>query len=146
VRLAKVVGTVVATQKDPKLCGATFLVVEDVDLEGVVRGSQVVAFDAVGAGIGEIVLYASGSSARQTSITPLEKFSSVWVHVPPGGGSSTSYRSTNGRRSVSFSSGDVAVEGDGVSTTISVRGRPVSLSTYPHVAWLLRGTVRPREN
>lgn len=68
-RLAKVVGTVVATQKDPKLCGAKFLVVEDVDLEGEVCGSQLVAFDAVGAGIGEIVLYAQGSSARQTSRT-----------------------------------------------------------------------------
>jgi microcompartment protein CcmK/EutM len=69
VRLAKVVGTVVATHKDPKLCGAKFLVVEDVDLMGRVRGPQLVAFDAVGAGLGEVVLYAQGSSARQTTRT-----------------------------------------------------------------------------
>ena len=65
-RLAKVVGTVVATQKDPKLSGGKFLVVEDVDLDGKGRGLHLVAFDAVGAGYGEVVLYAQGSSARQT--------------------------------------------------------------------------------
>ncbi len=68
-RLAKVVGTVVATHKDPKLCGAKFLLVEDVDLEGRGQGTRLVAFDAVGAGFGEVVLYAQGSSARQTTRT-----------------------------------------------------------------------------
>ncbi len=68
-RLARVVGTVVATQKDAKLGGAKFLVVEDVDLEGGGKGSYLVAFDAVGAGLSEIVLYAQGSSARQTEMT-----------------------------------------------------------------------------
>ena len=65
-RLAKVVGTVVATHKDPKLCGGKFLVVEDVGLDGKGRGTHLIAFDAVGAGYGEVVLYAQGSSARQT--------------------------------------------------------------------------------
>ena len=68
-RLAKVVGTVVATQKDDKLSGAKFLVVEDVDLQGVGQGLFLVAYDAVGAGLGEVVLYAQGSSARQTVMT-----------------------------------------------------------------------------
>ena len=55
-RLARVVGTVVASQKDPKLEGAKLLVIEDVDLAGVTRGTQLVAFDAGGAGVGEVGL------------------------------------------------------------------------------------------
>ena len=68
-RLARVVGTVVATRKDPKLGGVKFLVVEDVDLAAEGRGAHLVAVDAVGAGTGEVVLYAQGSSARQTVLT-----------------------------------------------------------------------------
>jgi len=67
--LAKVVGTVVATQKDPKLEGLKFLVLRNVDPETLAEGALVVANDAVGAGVDEYVLYASGSSARQTSVT-----------------------------------------------------------------------------
>ncbi len=68
-QLARVVGTVVATRKDPKLSGAKFLVVENCDLTGKGKGSFLVAVDAVGAGEGEVVLHASGSSARQTVMT-----------------------------------------------------------------------------
>ncbi|MCG9127448.1 EutN/CcmL family microcompartment protein [Candidatus Poribacteria bacterium] len=67
--LGKVTGTVVATQKDEKLVGSKLMIVQDVDLEGEVEKQYTVAVDAVGAGIGEIVLVATGSSARQTSIT-----------------------------------------------------------------------------
>jgi len=68
-RLGKVVGTVVATQKDEKLTGRKLLVVEDVDLSGQPAGTYLVAVDAVGAGTGEIVLTCSGSSARLTDVT-----------------------------------------------------------------------------
>jgi microcompartment protein CcmK/EutM len=64
--LAKVVGTLVATQKEPSLEGLKFLVLQPVDLDGKVGGGAVVAADAVNAGVGEMVLYATGSSARQT--------------------------------------------------------------------------------
>ncbi|RKY52186.1 MAG: ethanolamine utilization protein EutN [Candidatus Neomarinimicrobiota bacterium] len=64
--LAKVVGTVVSTQKEKSMEGLKFLVLQQIDLEGNSKGGFVVAADAVDAGIGEIVLYASGSSARQT--------------------------------------------------------------------------------
>lgn len=67
--LGKVVGTVVATRKDEKLTGTKLQVVKQIDLGGKETGSFVVAIDAVGAGPGEVVLYASGSSARQTDIT-----------------------------------------------------------------------------
>ncbi len=67
--LAKVIGTVVATRKEQSLTGLKFLLLRQVDLEGKESGGQVVAADAVGAGLGEMVMYATGSSARQTVMT-----------------------------------------------------------------------------
>ena len=67
--LGKVIGTVVASQKDIKLEGLKFQVLQLMDLDGQLTRNYVVAVDAVGAGVGEIVMYASGSSARQTSVT-----------------------------------------------------------------------------
>jgi microcompartment protein CcmK/EutM len=67
--LGKVVGTVVATRKEPSLDGLKFMVVRTVDAEGKETGGHVVAADAVGAGPGELVLIAAGSSARQTLAT-----------------------------------------------------------------------------
>lgn len=67
--VGKVIGTVVATRKEDELEGLKLLLVRGVDLEGNVNGPLVVAVDAVGAGLGEVVLYASGSSARQTKVT-----------------------------------------------------------------------------
>jgi len=68
--LARVVGNVVSTRKEPKIEGIKFLVLEKVNpetLEGL--GDYVVAMDGVGANIGEIVFYVAGSSARMTSVT-----------------------------------------------------------------------------
>ena len=67
--IGKVVGTVVATQKDEKMEGMKFLVLKQVDAEGRESSGYVVAVDAMGAGLGELVLYATGSSARQTTVT-----------------------------------------------------------------------------
>jgi microcompartment protein CcmK/EutM len=67
--VGKVVGTVVASRKDPKLDGLKLLLVQQTDLTGSPKGSHVVAVDSVGAGVGEVVLYCSGSSARQTDVT-----------------------------------------------------------------------------
>ena len=67
--LAKVIGTVVSTRKEESMRGLKFLLVRPVDLDGNETGSSVVAADAVGAGPGEMVLYATGSSARQTVMT-----------------------------------------------------------------------------
>ncbi len=68
-KLARVVGTVVATQKDPKLEGLKFFLLQDLGRDLQPRDSIVVAADSVGCGVGEVVLYASGSSARQTTQT-----------------------------------------------------------------------------
>ena len=67
--LGKVVGTVVATRKDVKLVGSKLMIVQDVELDGQLLSRYTVAVDAVGAGVGELVLTAAGSSARQTDIT-----------------------------------------------------------------------------
>ncbi len=64
--LAKVVGTVVSTRKEASMDGLKFLLLQQVDLDGQPKGGFVVAADAVGAGVDEYVLYATGSSARQT--------------------------------------------------------------------------------
>jgi microcompartment protein CcmK/EutM len=69
VQLGEVVGTVVATRKDPKLVGLKFLVVKNVDADLRPLGSFVVAIDSVGAGLGDVVLHVAGSSARMTEPT-----------------------------------------------------------------------------
>lgn len=68
-RLGNVVGMVVSTVKDENLQGLKLLVVEDADVYGRGKGAHYVAVDAVGAGRGELVLTAAGSSARQTALT-----------------------------------------------------------------------------
>jgi microcompartment protein CcmK/EutM len=69
VLLGRVAGTLVASRKEETLEGLKFLVLKQVDVENRETGGYVVAADAVGAGIGEVVMYATGSSARQTRFT-----------------------------------------------------------------------------
>lgn len=67
--LGKVIGTVWSTRKDEGLVGAKFLIVRELELNYEPTKNFVVAVDSVGAGVGEIVLVAQGSSARQTTFT-----------------------------------------------------------------------------
>jgi microcompartment protein CcmK/EutM len=67
--LGKILGTVVATQKEPELTGLRMMLVRELDANLDAVGKTIVAVDAVGAGQGEVVLFAAGSSARQTAIT-----------------------------------------------------------------------------
>ncbi len=67
--LGRVIGTLVASRKEPTIEGLKLLVVRACDVDGTPSGNIVIAADAVGAGIDEVVLYASGSSARQTEVT-----------------------------------------------------------------------------
>jgi len=69
VNLAKVIGRVVASRKEPAMDGLKLLLLGAAGPDGALTGGTVVAVDAVGAGEGEYVLYASGSSARQTQVT-----------------------------------------------------------------------------
>ena len=67
--IAKVVGSVVATRKDDKLEQQKLLVCQVHDHNNAPVEQYVVAVDSVGAGPGDVVLYATGSSARQTHLT-----------------------------------------------------------------------------
>ena len=67
--IGKVVGTIVATRRDSRLQGLTLLLVRRVDVDLSELSSTVLAVDTVGSGLGEYVLYCTGSSARQTART-----------------------------------------------------------------------------
>jgi microcompartment protein CcmK/EutM len=68
-QIARVIGTTVSTIKDEKLVGRKLLILRPADETGEPSGKPFVAIDTVNAGVGELVLTASGSSARQTTIT-----------------------------------------------------------------------------
>ncbi|MCX7717640.1 MAG: EutN/CcmL family microcompartment protein [Candidatus Sumerlaeaceae bacterium] len=67
--MGRVVGTVVSTQKDEGMVGFKLLVVQNLDLSMKLTNSYTVAVDAVGAGMGEVVIVVQGSSARLTDQT-----------------------------------------------------------------------------
>jgi microcompartment protein CcmK/EutM len=66
---AKVVGTVVCSQKDTNLNGKKLLLCQEVDCAGEAMDSYHVAVDAVKAGEGSLVLLTYGSAARMTDVT-----------------------------------------------------------------------------
>ena len=88
-QLARVIGTVVSSRKESAIDGLTLLLVQACDFDGTPTGSSIVAADAVGAGVGEVVLYASGSSARQTEVTnnrPVDATIMAIVDIVEAGG------------------------------------------------------------
>jgi microcompartment protein CcmK/EutM len=62
--IARILGTVVSTQKDERLHGKKLLIVKPINLDGSDQSGYVVAVDTVGAGFHEKVLVVGGSSAR----------------------------------------------------------------------------------
>ena len=73
--MGKVVGTVIATQKDEGLRGYKLFVVQNVDTEMNLKPSYIVAADAIGCGMNELVIVVQGSSARiaeQTKNKPVD--------------------------------------------------------------------------
>ena len=79
--LGKVIGTIWATRKDEAMVGMKLQIVKHVDLDYKLKDSFVVAIDTVQAGIGDIVLVASGSSARQTAVTKNKPIDAVIMAV-----------------------------------------------------------------
>lgn len=63
-KIARVTGSVTATQKDPKLAGITLLVGDIEDGSGNILEKSVVMADACSAGAGDLVMVVAGSSAR----------------------------------------------------------------------------------
>lgn len=82
--LGRVVGTVWATRLDPTLDSLKFLVVRALRPDGRPADSFVVAVDAVGAGMGETVLVAQGSSGRQTEVTRNRPVDAVIMAIVDG--------------------------------------------------------------
>ncbi|MCX6358074.1 MAG: EutN/CcmL family microcompartment protein [Candidatus Aureabacteria bacterium] len=68
-QLGKVVGTVVSTQKSESIKGLKLLLVQQLSHTDKPLNNYVVAVDVVQAGTGDVVLYAEGSSCRQTAPT-----------------------------------------------------------------------------
>jgi microcompartment protein CcmK/EutM len=62
--LGRVVGTIVATRKDPRLEGSKLLIVKPVTPDGKDEAGYLVAIDTVSAGFRELVITVAGSSAR----------------------------------------------------------------------------------
>jgi ethanolamine utilization protein EutN len=82
--IAKVIGHVVATQKNAKFCGMKLLLIQPYiakDGKLQVSGSSAVAVDSVGAGVGECVLFTQGSSARLTPTTKDSPVDAVIVGI-----------------------------------------------------------------
>ncbi|MCB9436353.1 MAG: EutN/CcmL family microcompartment protein [Anaerolineales bacterium] len=68
-QLGRIVGTVVATRRDPATHAWSLRMVETLNVYNQPDGSYVVAVDVVGAGVGEVVMITRGSAARQTDLT-----------------------------------------------------------------------------
>jgi microcompartment protein CcmK/EutM len=79
--LGRVVGTVWSTRHDPTVDDLKFLVVQRLGLDGALKDDFVVSVDAVGAGVGETVLVAQGSSGRQTELTQNRPVDAVITHI-----------------------------------------------------------------
>jgi microcompartment protein CcmK/EutM len=79
--LGKVIGTVWATRKDEALVGVSLQIVRHIDLDYKPKDAFVVAVDTVQAGVGDIVLVATGSSARQTAVTKNKPVDAVIMAV-----------------------------------------------------------------
>ena len=79
--IARVIGTTVSTIKDEKLHGRKLLILRQTDEEGNATGKPYVAVDTVDAGVGDLVLTAAGSSARQTTLTKDSPVDSVIMSI-----------------------------------------------------------------
>jgi microcompartment protein CcmK/EutM len=80
-KLGRIVGTVVSTRKDAGLDGFVLHLVRDLGSDMAPKAGLTVAVDAVGAGVGEVVLLTSGSSARQTEATQGKPVDAVVVAI-----------------------------------------------------------------
>ena len=66
-QLGRIIGTVVATRKSESLVGNKLLITQPIDMESKPTGKPLIAVDTVGAGIGEIVIYAMGAASRNAA-------------------------------------------------------------------------------
>lgn len=62
--IGRVIGRVVATRKDDTLVGTKLMITQPLDIKLSPDGKPIIAVDTVGAGIEELVIYATGTAAR----------------------------------------------------------------------------------
>ncbi|GHV33407.1 ethanolamine utilization protein EutN [Synergistales bacterium] len=62
--IGKIIGTVVATRKNEELLGSKLMITQPLDLEMKPKGEPIIAVDTVGAGVGETVLFTTGTAGR----------------------------------------------------------------------------------
>jgi ethanolamine utilization protein EutN len=79
--LIKIVGSIVATHKDPKLEGSKLLIGREIRLDGTMTDTYHVAIDTVGVGEGEVVIVVRGSSARLTELSNNKPVDSAIIAV-----------------------------------------------------------------
>ena len=109
--LAQVLGTVVSTRKDSGLLSLKLLLAREVDGSFQPAGNYVVAADAVGAGEGELVMIAQGSSARMTEVSRDKPVDAVICGIVDA---------------VESKGRDVYLKRDAAARTASPRGRAAS--------------------
>lgn len=63
-QIGRIMGTVVATRKDERLVGTKLMITQPLDIDLSPKGDPLIAVDTVGAGIGELVIYAKGTASR----------------------------------------------------------------------------------
>jgi ethanolamine utilization protein EutN len=63
-RIGRIIGTLIATRKDEKLTGSKLMITQPLDIELNPKGDPIVAVDTVGAGIGELIIYVTGTASR----------------------------------------------------------------------------------
>ena len=81
-QLARVIGSIVSTRKSDRLEGLKLLVAVPIDMDTMQeKGAPFVTVDTVGAGEGEVVMWAGGSSSRQTDFTTGKPVDSTIVGI-----------------------------------------------------------------
>lgn len=81
-QLARVIGSVVSTRKSERLVGLKLLIAVPIDMDTMQeKGAPFVTVDTVGAGEGEIIMWAGGSSSRQTDQTTNKPVDSAIVGI-----------------------------------------------------------------
>ena len=79
--LGRVVGTLVATRKDESLVGSKLLITQPLTLEYKPKGDVKVMVDTVGAGIGEVVIYTTGTASRNAAKKPTASIDAAVVGI-----------------------------------------------------------------
>ncbi|KXG75101.1 EutN/CcmL family microcompartment protein [Thermotalea metallivorans] len=80
-KIGKIIGTVVATRKDERLTGYKLMITQALDVKGQPEGDAIIAVDTVGAGMGELVIFTTGTAARYAADKPQSPIDAAIVGI-----------------------------------------------------------------